>query len=59
MCSKRYSHDWQSCPYAHPGERAARRDPRTYAAEACPAIKDGQCPLGDACPYAHNLFEYW
>lgn len=30
-CSKRYSHDWASCPYAHPGERAARRDPRKYA----------------------------
>lgn len=59
-CSKRYSHDWQSCPYAHPGERAARRDPKTHAAVACTALRDGgSCPLGDACPNAHNLFEYW
>lgn len=61
-CPQRFAHDWVSCPFAHPGERARRRDPRlfAYTGVACPAIKqDGGCELGDHCPYAHNVFEYW
>ncbi|BDA47830.1 probable zinc finger CCCH domain-containing protein 50 at N-terminal half [Coccomyxa sp. Obi] len=61
-CSKRSCHDWQQCPYAHPGEKAKRRDPRvhTYTGIACPNMKQARkCPRGDACPYAHNVFEYW
>ncbi len=40
-CSKRSCHDWQQCPYAHPGEKAKRRDPRvhTYTGIACPNMK--------------------
>lgn len=61
-CSKRYCHDWTSCPFSHPGEKARRRDPRTqpHTGIACPDMKkDGACIRGDTCPYAHNVFEYW
>ena len=107
-CSKRFCHDWTVCPFAHPGEKARRRDPRlfTYTGIACPdmkkvrspagvplrskaaaawggrscgaqyscdfrchsrwlptsaagAVQDQSCLRGDACPYAHNVFEYW
>lgn len=61
-CSKRYCHDWTVCPFAHPGEKAKRRDPRvyTYTGIACTEMKKNlQCPRGDSCPYAHNVFEYW
>lgn len=61
-CTKRFVHDWTVCPFAHAGEKAVRRDPRshTYTGIACPDMKDnGGCIRGDACPYAHNVFEYW
>lgn len=61
-CSKRYCHDWTTCPFAHPNEKAKRRDPRIYSymGIACPEMKKNlQCPRGDSCPYAHNVFEYW
>jgi hypothetical protein len=37
-CPKRGSHDWSSCPYAHPKEKARRRDPRIYkyVSSPCP-----------------------
>ena len=40
-CSKRFCHDWTVCPFAHPGEKARRRDPRlfTYTGIACPDMK--------------------
>jgi len=40
-CSKRFCHDWTTCPFAHPGEKARRRDPRLYAYTgiACPDMK--------------------
>ncbi|KIZ02589.1 zinc finger (CCCH-type) family protein [Monoraphidium neglectum] len=40
-CSRRTSHDWTSCPFAHPGEKARRRDPRlfSYLAVPCPDVK--------------------
>lgn len=33
--------DWTTCPFAHPGEKAKRRDPRvhTYTGVACPDMK--------------------
>ena len=62
-CAKRYCHDWATCPYAHPGEKAARRDLRghiKYTGIACPDMKaGGACARGDVCPYAHSVFEYW
>ncbi|GMH32170.1 hypothetical protein BSKO_00004 [Bryopsis sp. KO-2023] len=61
-CSKRFSHDWTTCPFAHPGEKARRRDPNQckYAAIACIDMKNTNfCPRGEECPYAHNVFEYW
>ena len=51
-CSKRFCHDWTVCPYAHPGEKAKRRDPRvhSYTGIACPNMKKVRhlmpcCPL--------------
>lgn len=60
-CSKTYTHDWRSCPFAHPTENARRRDPREfqYATVACPDYKRGLCMRGDSCPYAHGIFERW
>ena len=60
-CSKRYVHDWRTCPYAHPTENARRRDPREfrYYAVPCPEYKKGICLLGDACPYSHGVYECW
>ncbi|WIA14692.1 hypothetical protein OEZ85_003190 [Tetradesmus obliquus] len=61
-CNKKYSHDWASCPCSHVGERATRRDPKRYhyLPVACEHAKQRQeCPAGDKCPHAHNLFEYW
>lgn len=61
-CTKRFVHDWTVCPFAHAGEKAVRRDPRThnYTGIACPDMKkQSNCIRGDKCPYAHNVFEYW
>jgi hypothetical protein len=40
-CTKEAHHDWSECPYAHPGEKANRRDPRTskYTGIICPDMK--------------------
>lgn len=33
---------------------------RRYSAEMCPHARRGDaCPTGDACRYAHNVFELW
>lgn len=61
-CPKAKPHDWTQCPFAHPGEKAKRRDPRrfTYSGSACPEFrKAGVCSRGDACPLAHGVFETW
>lgn len=60
-CPKAKAHDWTECPYAHPGEKARRRDPRkfVYCAEACPDFRKGSCKRGDGCQYAHGVFECW
>lgn len=60
-CSRARSHDWTECPYAHPGEKARRRDPRKfhYTGNGCPEFKKGQCVKGDACEFAHGVFECW
>ncbi|CAH9101911.1 unnamed protein product [Cuscuta epithymum] len=60
-CARGGSHDWTECPYAHPGEKARRRDPRKYhyAGVACPEFRKGSCRKGDACEYAHGVFECW
>jgi len=59
-CPTKYAHDWTSCPYAHSGESARRRDPSLYKPIPCPESKGGNpCPRGDSCKYAHNDFEYW
>ncbi|CAN6349916.1 unnamed protein product [Urochloa humidicola] len=60
-CSRGRSHDWTDCPYAHPGEKARRRDPRRYhySGTACPDFRKGGCKRGDACEFAHGVFECW
>ncbi|KAL1562242.1 hypothetical protein AAHA92_04840 [Salvia divinorum] len=61
-CAVARSHDWTDCPFAHPGEKARRRDPRRYhySGGACPDFRrGGDCGRGDACEYAHGVFESW
>ncbi|CAL4895344.1 unnamed protein product [Urochloa decumbens] len=60
-CSRGRSHDWTDCPYAHPGEKARRRDPRRYhySGTACPDFRKGGCKRGDSCEFAHGVFECW
>ncbi|KAK9742065.1 hypothetical protein RND81_03G146000 [Saponaria officinalis] len=60
-CARGRSHDWTECPYAHPGEKARRRDPRKYhySGAACPDFRRGCCRKGDACEFAHGVFECW
>ncbi|KAL4301687.1 hypothetical protein GQ457_10G000910 [Hibiscus cannabinus] len=60
-CARGRSHDWTDCPYAHPGEKARRRDPRKfhYSGTACPDFRKGSCRKGDLCEFAHGVFECW
>lgn len=60
-CTRVRSHDWTECPYAHPGEKARRRDPRrrNYSATPCPEFRRGSCRKGDLCEFAHGVFESW
>ncbi|KAL8522161.1 hypothetical protein ACS0TY_012341 [Phlomoides rotata] len=60
-CARARSHDWTECPFAHPGEKARRRDPRKYhySGSACPDFRKGACKRGDTCEYAHGVFECW
>ncbi|EFJ05536.1 hypothetical protein SELMODRAFT_449116 [Selaginella moellendorffii] len=60
-CMRGRSHDWTECPFAHPGEKARRRDPRRfhYSGTACPDFRKGSCKNGDACELAHGVFECW
>ncbi|XP_050363165.1 zinc finger CCCH domain-containing protein 20-like isoform X2 [Argentina anserina] len=60
-CARGRSHDWTECPYAHPGEKARRRDPRKYhySGSACPDFRKGSCAKGDSCEFAHGVFECW
>ncbi|KAF5938836.1 hypothetical protein HYC85_023095 [Camellia sinensis] len=60
-CARGRSHDWTECPYAHPGEKARRRDPRKfhYSGTACTEFRKGQCVKGDSCEFAHGVFECW
>ena len=54
-------HDPTHCPFAHAGEKAARRDPRLvpYSGTPCADYRRGACARGDACPHAHGVFETW
>lgn len=98
MTDALHDHDWTECPYAHPGEKARRRDPRKYnycsatcpdfrkarllaisrtsnsvslampgagpRTEVCgvcllPVVLQGSCKRGEACRFAHGVFECW
>ncbi|CAI0385427.1 unnamed protein product [Linum tenue] len=61
-CTRSRSHDWTDCPFAHPGEKARRRDPRKfhYTGTVCPEFRrGGGCARGDNCEFAHGVFECW
>ncbi|XVF66794.1 hypothetical protein PTKIN_Ptkin10aG0066600 [Pterospermum kingtungense] len=61
-CTRSRSHDWTDCPFAHPGEKARRRDPRRfrYSSTVCSDFRrGGGCPRGDNCDFAHGVFECW
>ncbi|MED6146817.1 hypothetical protein PIB30_038218 [Stylosanthes scabra] len=60
-CTRSRSHDWTDCPFAHPGEKARRRDPRRYhySGTVCPEYRRGACSRGDSCEFAHGVFECW
>ncbi|XP_071732754.1 zinc finger CCCH domain-containing protein 29-like [Rutidosis leptorrhynchoides] len=60
-CSRAYTHDWTECPFVHPGENARRRDLNkySYTCVPCPEFRKGSCGQGDACEYAHGVFESW
>ncbi|OMP09908.1 Zinc finger, CCCH-type [Corchorus olitorius] len=61
-CTRSRSHDWTDCPFAHPGEKARRRDPRRYrySSTVCSDFRrGGGCPRGDDCDFAHGVFECW
>mmetsp|Transcript_39590 Transcript_39590/g.112267 ORF Transcript_39590/g.112267 Transcript_39590/m.112267 type:complete len:467 (+) Transcript_39590:196-1596(+) len=61
LCRDPNCQDWSKCPYAHPDEKATRRDPRvyTYRPEFCQGLRKNTCANGDACSYSHNVFEAW
>ncbi|KAL6975870.1 hypothetical protein U1Q18_024666 [Sarracenia purpurea var. burkii] len=60
-CTRSRSHDWTDCPFAHPGEKARRRDPRRYqySGTVCSDFRRGGCGRGDNCEFAHGVFECW
>ncbi|KAL1554990.1 zinc finger CCCH domain-containing protein 20-like [Salvia divinorum] len=60
-CARGRSHDWTECPFAHPGEKARRRDPRKYhySGTSCPEFRKGSCRKGDTCEFSHGVFECW
>ncbi|XP_057954162.1 zinc finger CCCH domain-containing protein 2-like [Malania oleifera] len=60
-CTRSRSHDWTDCPFAHPGEKARRRDlsRHHYAGTVCPDFRRGGCSRGDDCEFAHGVFECW
>ncbi|KAH6833907.1 hypothetical protein C2S53_005348 [Perilla frutescens var. hirtella] len=60
-CNRSRSHDWTDCPFAHPGEKARRRDPRRYhySGTVCSEFRKGHCAKGDNCDFSHGVFECW
>ncbi|KIY99041.1 Zinc finger CCCH domain-containing protein 50 [Monoraphidium neglectum] len=59
-CPRSSSHDWRTCPYAHMGENAARRDHAKHLSVSCPDSKAKRvCPRGASCPFAHSMPEYF
>ncbi|KAG6515109.1 hypothetical protein ZIOFF_025494 [Zingiber officinale] len=61
-CGKTYPHQWMTCPYAHRGEKARRRDPRKFPNHGVPCSEfrqSGACRRGQRCELAHGVFEFW
>ncbi|KAL1224594.1 Zinc finger CCCH domain-containing protein 23 [Cardamine amara subsp. amara] len=56
-CARGRSHDWTECPFAHPGEKARRRDPRKFLYSAryrTQPCKDGTSCRRKICFFAHT-----
>ncbi len=51
-CQNKEPHDWTLCVFAHPGEKARRRDPAVYkyVATACPDFRKVGCSAYPAFP---------
>ena len=51
-CQNKEPHDWTLCVFAHPGEKARRRDPAVYkyVATACPDFRKVSCSQYPTCP---------
>lgn len=51
-------HDIGACPFAHSGEKAARRDLRIYGynSSACPDVLQVSCYLCSVLPVTHAVF---
>ena len=47
--------------YSADRENARRCDPRKYhyTCVSCPEFRKGSYNKGDACEYAHGIFEFW
>eukprot|EP00882_Tetradesmus_deserticola_P003023 GHRQ01003209.1.p1 GENE.GHRQ01003209.1~~GHRQ01003209.1.p1 ORF type:complete len:178 (+),score=46.64 GHRQ01003209.1:155-688(+) len=62
MCTRTTPHNWKLCPWAHPGEAAARRHPSCHQADLCHAVRmcplqNKGCPHGESCAWSRNIFE--
>ena len=42
-CTRGRSHDWTECPFAHPGEKARRRDPRPCSSSGTALMSKQSC----------------
>lgn len=39
LCARKEKHEWAACTFAHPGERANRRDPRSHGPTLCQELE--------------------
>lgn len=61
-CPRACNHDWATCLYAHPNEKARRRSlaEHWHSAIFCvDMLHKSECKHGDECNLAHSVFEYW
>jgi hypothetical protein len=50
MCTRSTPHNWKLCPWAHPGEAAARRHPSCHQADLCHAVRMVSSSVALSCP---------
>jgi hypothetical protein len=54
MCTRSTPHNWKLCPWAHPGEAAARRHPSCHQADLCHAVRMVSKPRR-CCSLIHHV----